>query len=196
MRKAILIGAALVLTTLAAAAFTLKMPPPPKIALAGATPYPLTAGLFAPKEVAEFTHVVKTSPFDKMVYPIGAQVVGLFETNLPTVFKSVVKAEAAKPTPGVDLVIEPSIVKFEAVVPHPAYNPYTASVILRVNVYDREGNKIFTQTATGNGQSGKGMASGFKARTLAAEAAQAAMVDAAKQILESLLSAPEIKEYK
>ena len=86
--------------------------------------------------------------------------------------------------------------KFEAVVPHPAYNPYTATIVLRVNVYDREGNKIFTQTATGTGQSGKGMASGFKAQSLAAEAAQLAMADAAKQILEALLAAPEIKDYK
>jgi hypothetical protein len=40
------------------------------------------------------------------------------------------------------------------------------------------------------------MASGFKAQSLAAEAAQLAMADAAKQILEALLAAPEIKDYK
>ena len=196
MRNRMLVGALLILTVVSAAAFTLKMPPPPLIELKGATPWALTAGLFLPKEAREYTYALKTSPFDKMVYPLGEQTVGLFEKNLPTVFKTVVRSESPKPGQGVDLVVEPSIVKFEAVVPHPAYNPYTATIVLRVNVYDREGNKIFTQTATGNGQSGKGMASGFKAQSLAAEAAQAAMADAAKQILEALLAAPEIKEYK
>ena len=196
MKKVTVMGVLVVLTALAAAAFTLKMPPPPQIELKGATPYAFTAGLFLPKEAREYTFVVKTSPFDKMIYPLGEQTVGLFEKNLPSVFKSVVKAESPKPGQGTDLVIEPSIVKFEAVVPHPAYNPYTANIIFRVTVYDREGNKIFTQTATGNGQTGKGMGSGFKAQSLAAEAAQLAMVDAAKQILEALLAAPEIKEYK
>lgn len=196
MRNATRLGAVLLITASVAAAFTLKMPPPPQIEMKGATPYALTAGLFVPKEAREYTYALKTSPFDKMVYPLGEQTVGLFEKNLPSVFKSVVAAAAPKPSSGVDLVVEPSIVKFEAVVPHPAYNPYTATVVLRITVYDRDGNKIFTQTATGNGQTGKGMASGFKAQGLAAEAAQAAMVDAAKQVLEGLLAAPEIKEYK
>src|SRR5512135_2384581 len=103
MRKATLVGGALILTALAAAAYTLKMPPPPLIEIKGATPHAFTAGLFVPKEVREFTHVVKTSPFDKMVYPIGEQTAGLFEKNLPTVFKSVVKADARKPGQGTDL---------------------------------------------------------------------------------------------
>ncbi len=196
MRKAMGLGAMLLLTVVVASAFKLKMPPPPQIDMKGATPHALAAGLFVPKETREYTYALKTSPFDKMIYPIGDQTAGLFEKNLPSVFKSVVPAEAPKPVSGVDLVVEPSIVKFEAVVPHPAYNPYTATVVLRVTVYDRDGSKIFTQTATGNGQSGKGMGSGFKAQSLAAEAAQSAMVDAAKQILEGLLAAPEIKEYK
>ena len=196
MKKRILVGTLLVLTVMTAAAFTLKMPPPPLIELKGATPWAFAAGLFLPKEAQEYTYALKTSPFDKMTYPLGEQTVGLFEKNLPAVFKSVVRAESPKPAQGVDLFVEPSIVKLEAVVPHPAYNPYTATIVLRVNVYDREGNKIFTQTATGNGQSGKGMASGFKAQSLAAEAAQLAMADAAKQILEALLAAPEIKDYK
>ena len=196
MRNATKLGAVLLLTASVAAAFTLKMPPPPLIEMKGATPYGLAAGLFVPKDTGEYKFTVKTSPFDKMVYPIGEQTAGLFEKNLPSVFKSVAAAAAPKPAPGVDLVVEPSIVKFEAVVPHPAYNPYTATIVLRVTVYDRDGNKVFTQTATGNGQTGKGMGSGFKAQSLAAEAAQAAMVDATKQILEGLLAAPEIKEYK
>ncbi len=196
MRVGTCLGTVLFLVASSAAAATLKMPPPPQIDLQGATPHPFAAGLYVAKETREFTHTIKTSPFDKIVYPIGEQTVGLFEKNLPGVFKSVVPAAAPKPGQGVDLVVEPSVVKFEAVIPHPAYNLYTASIVLRVTVYDREGNKIFTQTATGNGQTGKGMASGFKAKTLAAEAAQAAMVDAAKQILEGLLAAPEIKEYK
>lgn len=196
MKKRVAAGVLLVLTVMFTAAFKLKMPSPPQIEVQGATPWALTAGLFVPKELRDYTYAVKTSPFDKMVYPLGEQIAGLFEKNLPAAFKSVVAAASHVPAQGVDLVVEPSIVKFEAVVPHPAYNPYTATIVLRIEVYDHQGNKIFTQTATGNGQTSKGMVSGFKAQSLAAEAAQMAMADAGKQILEALLAAPEIKEYR
>ena len=95
-----------------------------------------------------------------------------------------------------DLTIQPSIVKFDSVVPMPAYNPYTATVVYHIDVYDKAGEKIYAQTATGNGQTSKGMMSGFSARQICAEVAQMAMKDAVKQILEGLSEAEEIKNIK
>ena len=71
-----------------------------------------------------------------------------------------------------------------------------ATLVYRVVVYDREGNKLFTQTATGNGQISKGMVSGFSVGKLCAQSAQLAALDAAKQVLEGLLEAVELKNYK
>ena len=178
---------------------TIKIPPPPQIELKGATPHGLTAGLLMSSEVREYVYEAKLQPLQawgKRRYPMGAQTVMLFEKNLPSVFKQVVAADSRKPGPGVDLVIEPSIVKFEAISPMPVYKPYVATMVYRVDVYDREGNKLFTQTATGNGQISKGMASGFSVGKLCAQSAQLAALDAAKQVLEGLLDAVELKNYK
>lgn len=104
--------------------------------------------------------------------------------------------DSKNPTQDVDLILEPSIVKFDSVIPFPAYNPYTATMIYRVCVYDREGEKIFTQTATGDAQTSKGLLSGFSARSICAEVAQTAMEKALKQIVEGLSEAEELKGCK
>jgi hypothetical protein len=57
-----------------------------------------------------------------------------------------------------------------------------------------EGEKIYTQTATGEAQNSKGLMSGFKARSICAEVAQTAMGNAMQQIIEGLASADELKE--
>lgn len=179
-------------TCLTAHAATLKMGPAPVVEVENVTAYPLKAGLFFSAEMKEQIFVVKTSPFDKIKYPIGQYSVELFTTNMPTVFGSVVSLGARSPAEGVDLVIEVSIVNFDANIPHPAYNPYVASVIYRIDVYDALDEKVFTQTTTGSGQTSKGMMSGFKAKQLCAESAKLAMVDAMRQVLEGLMAAEEV----
>jgi len=193
MRRPALSLLALFLLTAPLAAAPLKMPDPPTIELAdGISPLPLHAVLKVSDELRNTVSVVKTSPFDKLVYPTGAWTVALFEKNLPLVFEKVEVPKPGAPPVDADLTLEISIVRFEATVPHPAYNPYTATVVYRIDVFDRSGEKIFTQTATGNGQTSKGMMSGFKAKGLAAESAKLAMVDAARQVLEGLADAPEL----
>ena len=113
--------------------------------------------------------------------------------NLPSVFRDVVVVDSRTPSQPVDLIVEPSIVKFEAKVPMPAYNPYEASMTYHVDVYDKAGEKIFAQTAVGNAQSSKGLMSGFSARGICAQVAQMAMDDSAKQIMEGLAEAEELK---
>ncbi len=169
-----------------------KPPQPPKIDLKAAQPHPFAAGLLLAPEFKEYGSTKET----KQVFPVGEHAAAVFEKNLPAVFKSVAAAQDKKPAAGMDLVIVPSVVKFSEIIPHPAYNPYRATAVLRVDVYDREGNKIFTQTATGEFQTSKGMMSGFRARKLLSQAGSGAIVNAIKQILEGLQDAPELKEYK
>ncbi len=189
------IGLSLMLSLLTAplGAGPLKMPEAPLIEIEGAAPVPVRAVLRAPAELRDTVHVVKTSPFDKLVFPTGEWSVDLFAKNLPTVFEQLEVIREATAGEDADLIVVLTIVKFEATVPHPAYNPYTASVVYRVDVLDPAGEKLFTQTATGEGQTSKGMMSGFKAKGLAAEAAKLAMVDAARQVLEGLLEAEELR---
>ncbi len=169
-----------------------KAPTPSAIDLKDATKHPLTVGLLASQELKEYGKTKQT----KTWMPVGEYTVAVLDKNLPSVFKSVAPAQEKKPAQGVDLVIEPSIVKFEQVKPYPAYNPYRAKMVLRVDVYDREGSKIFTQTVTGEFQTSKGMMSGFVARGLMTKAASGAINDAVRQVLEGLQQAPELKEYK
>jgi hypothetical protein len=177
-----------------ALAATVKMPPAPTVTVEGATPHGLTVALVVSPELRDAIHVVKTSPFDKMKFATGAFTADLFRQSLPALFAGleVVEAEPAEVT--TDLVLEVSIVSFDLTIPHPAYNPYVSSVVYRIEVFDASGEKVFTQTATGSGQTSKGMMSGFKAQGLSAEAAKLAMVDAVTQILEGLAEAEELRE--
>jgi hypothetical protein len=180
----------------AAPAATLKMPPATDIALETTeefVPYALTAGLFMSDEVRSEIYVVKTSPFDKIKYPIGGYTVDVFSRNLPQIFAEVVEINDAKAA-DVDLVVEVAIVRFEAIIPHPASNPYTATAVYKITVSDTDGETLLVQTVTGDGQTSKGMMSGFKAKQLAGESAARAMTDAARQALEALADAPEVAE--
>ena len=174
----------------------LKMSPPPKLNLSGIHQHPYSAGLFVPKNVQEYVYVKVTSPFDKMSYPLGKQTHEIFKTNIPLVFKNVVEVDSMTPDQDIDLIIKPSIVKFNSVIPNPAYNPYTATVIYHIDVYNEKGEKIFVQTATGNAQTSKGLLSGFSARSICAEVAQMAMKDAVKQIIEGLSESEELENLK
>lgn len=178
----------------AASGAPLKMPPVPELSLApGTAPSPLAVALRLTPEVRDAVHELRTSPFDKVSFAIGPFTSELFEKNLGKAFARVGKADSRTAPAGYDAVLEVTIVEFAAVVPMPAYNPYTATMVYRAEVYGRDGERLFTQTASGAGQSGKGMLSGFKARSLAAEAAAAAMADAARQVLEGLAAAPELE---
>ncbi len=179
-----------------AQAKTLKFPPAEKIALESATAQAKVVGLYIPPELAEFKHTVKTSPFDKLHYPVGAYTVDLFKLNLPQVFQKVVDSPTQQPGDGVDLVVVPSIVSFSAVAPNPAWKPYLATVVYRVDVFDRAGEKVVTQTATAEGQASGGMMSGFKAGQHCTTATMMATSKAAKQLLEGLLASEEIREGK
>jgi len=110
--------------------------------------------------------------------------------------KEVVEVDSLAPGQSVDLIVKPSIIKFNSVIPYPAYNPYTATIVYRVEVFDRNGEKIFAQTTTGEGQTSKGLMSGFMARGICAEVAQMAMGNAVQQILEGLSEAEELVNLK
>ena len=193
MRK---IVAALLLTATLALAwlclYAAKAPNPATISLKDTTKHPFTVGLLVSKELSEYGTTKETHTW----IPVGEYTASLFEKNLPVVFKSVSKVDARKPPQGIDLVVEPSIVKFDQVIPYPAYNPYRAKAVLHVDVYDREGNKLYAETVTGEFQTGKGMMSGFHARGLMTETASNALNDAVKQSLEGMQQSSEIKEYK
>lgn len=193
-RMAILTG--IMIFILTGCTMPLKMSPPPKLDLSGINQHPHIAGLFVPQKVKEYVYVKATSPFDKVSYPLGKQTNEIFKENIPLVFKDVVEVDSITPNQDVDLVIKPSIVKFHSVIPCPAYNPYTATIVYHIDVYNKKGEQIFTQTATGNAQTSKGLLSGFSARSICAEVAQMAMKDAVKQIIEGLSEAEELKNLK
>jgi hypothetical protein len=185
---------AFVILGLASCAIGLNMSPPAKLDIAGIQQHPFKAGLLLSKELKESVYVKQTSPFDKISYPLGDQTAQIFQKNLPLVFNKVVEIESRNASQNVDLIVEPSIVSFSSVIPMPAYNPYSAKIVYRVDIYDKKGEKIFTQTAAGDAQSSKGLMSGFSAQSIAADVAQKAMENAMKQILEGLSTAEELKK--
>lgn len=181
-----------------AAAATLKMPTAPDLTIDVEgldVPYDLPVGLCISDETKEAMHVVKTSPFDKIKYPVGAYSTDVFTRNIGKVFADVEELDSPSSTQG-RVVIEVEIERFEAVIANPAYNPYTATMVYKLTVRDTAGEVLFSQAVTGDGQTSKGMMSGFKAKQLAAESAVRAMNEAATQALEALADAPELTELQ
>ncbi len=171
----------------------LTMPPPATLDIANINQFPYTAGLFIPQNDKEYVYEKVTSPVDKMSFPLGKQTYETFKKNMPLIFKNVTEVDSIAPHLDVDLIIKPSIVKFESRIPYPAYKPYTATIVYHVDIYDKNGEKIFSQTTTGEGQTSKGLLSGFAARSICAEVAQMAMDNAVQQIIEGLAEAEELK---
>lgn len=97
MRTAAALLVTLTVLAAPAGAANVKMPPAPPIELEGATPLPLTAGLYLPDELRSAVEVVKTSPFDKLKFPVGEFTAELFELNLPVAFGTVVPVTAKVP---------------------------------------------------------------------------------------------------
>ncbi len=171
----------------------LKMEPVKPVEVAGVQPHPLTAGLYFPEALKHKVHKIQTSPFDVLSYPVGEQTVQLFRKNLGKVFHNVTELDSKDKAGKVDLVLEPEIVKFVSVVPSPAYNPYSATIVYRIAVTDSKGDPIMTSTVTGESQTGGGLMSGFKAQQLLAEAVNMAMDDAMLQIIQGLGDADELR---
>lgn len=190
-RITILIGITIFFIT--GCTMALKMPPPQKLEIANINQHSYIAGLFIPKSVREYVYVKATSPVDKMSFPLGFQTTEYFKKNMPIVFKDVVEVDSLSPSQDVDLIIQPSIVKFESVIPYPAYKPYTSMIVYRVDIYNKKGEKIFVQTTTGEAQTSKGLMSGFSARSICAEVAQMAMGDAIKKIAQGISEADELR---
>jgi len=182
------------LTVLGGCTLPVGMDPPQKIEAANLPQHSYKAGLYLPQELKNSIYVIQTSPVDKISIAIGDQTCKIFAINLPSVFTEVVQVDSKTPTENIDVVIEPSIVKFEQKAPFPAYNPYEATMTYHVDVYDKTGEKIFAQTTVGNAQSSKGLMSGFSARGIYASVAQMAMNDSARQVMEGLAEAEELKK--
>jgi len=190
-RLTILLGVAILV--LNGCMMAVKMSPPPMLNMTNINQHLYTAGLFVPQEVKEYVYIKETSPLDKMSFPLGNQTYEIFKKNMPLVFSNVVEVTSITPDQDVALIIKPSIVKFRSVIPYPAYLPYTADIVYRVEVFNKKGEKIFTQTTTGEAQTSKGIMSGFFARSICAEVAQMAMENAVKKIIEGLSESDELK---
>lgn len=186
----------IVLFFLTGCAIPLKMSPPPQLELSDIEQHPYTAGLFVPQDLKAYVYEKATSPLDKMAYPLGDQTYEIFRKNIPLVFNRMVEVDSISTGQEVDLFIQPTIVKFASVIPMPAYNPYTATIVYHIDVYNQSGEKIYAQTATGNGQTSKGYVSGFSAREICADVAQMAMKDAVEQIVEGLADSEDLTNLK
>lgn len=186
---------AILLSVVTGCAMNLEMNPPQTVNLMDAKQHPYSAGLFIPKETRMYTYVQEATLINNdIIYPLGQQTTLALRKNLPQIFKEVVEVESLNPPQSVKVIIQPSVIDFKANVPYPAYNPYEASIMYRIDVYNRKGEKIFTQTVTGEGQTSRGLLSGFVVKSLFAEAAQMAIDKAIQQIIEGLASAEELKE--
>lgn len=178
----------------------LTMQPPPMLSVQDVQRYPYTVGLFVPPDTRQAIYTKGDSQGDFLEFPIGEQTVLLFKKDLPLVFQEVVEVSSLDGSPGVNLIVQPSIVKFDAVIPYPVYNPWTAAIVYKVDVYDRSHERIYTQTAAGDAQTSKGllsfMGTGFSGWSLATDAAQMAMDKAMRQLLEGLASAEELQSIK
>jgi hypothetical protein len=195
-KKWMVCAVAVFMAIICGCALPLKMDPPTTPDLSQLKPYQKTAALCIPEQLKQYQYVIATSPFDKLAYPLGDQTQQLFQQCAGKLFDKVVVIDAIPPDQPVDVVLQPSIVKFNAEVPMPAYKPYTADMIYRMEVFDTQGEKLFTQTAAGKAQSSKGMMSGFSARSICAQVAQMAMADAAKQIMEGVAEAEELQHLR
>jgi hypothetical protein len=148
-----------------------------------------------PKETKEYVYKVGVTLFNnELNYPLGHQTALALQANLPKIFKGVVEVDSLTPSQPVTVVLQPSIVDFKSNIPFPAYNPYTASIVYRIDVYNCKGEKIFSQTVTGDAQTSRGLVSGFMQNTIYAEAAQMAIDKAMQQIIEGLAYADELRE--
>ena len=167
-----LVWIAMALTVVGGCALPLKMDPPSAPDLSQLKPFHRTAALCITQELRNYEYIISTSPVDKMVYPIGDQTMQLFQACSTELFDKVVTIDSMTPSEQIDLILKPTIVKFDAKIPMPAYNPYTAEMIYQMEVFNSAGEKLFTQTAAGSGQTSKGMMSGFSARSICAQVAQ------------------------
>lgn len=179
------------------ATINMEMNPPQTVNLQNVNKHPYSAGLFIPKETREYTYVKGATLYNfEFIYPIGQQTTLALRKNLPQNFKEVVEVDSLNPSQPVKVILQPSIIDFKSNVPYPAYNPYIASIMYRLDVYNRKGEKIFTQTVTGEGQTSKGLLSGMQQKSLYAEAAQMAIDKAMQQIIEGLAAAEELEAVK
>jgi hypothetical protein len=171
---------------------TLTLPEAPLLEVAGGPPRAVPVVLHLPDELRSQVYAVKTSPFDTVKYPIGSYTAALLEKNLGRAFRvdqaTAGSQQTGRPVAAIELTIE----QFAAVIPNPAYKPYTAEVVYRATVRGADGGVLLSTAATASAQTSKGMMSGFSAKSLAAEAAARAMNDAMTQLLESLLAAEEL----
>ncbi len=195
MRRIGMIILAAMVTFLSGCSIQLEMNPPQTCELKDVKQHPYSAGLFMPKETREYVFVKPTTLYNyEMTYPLGPQTALALQKNLPKIFKELVEVDSLNPPQPVKVVIQPSIIDFKSNVPYPAYNPYTASIVYRFDVYNLKGEKIYSQTVTGDGQTSKGLLSGFVQKGLYAEAAKLAIDKAIQQIVEGLAFAEELKE--
>jgi hypothetical protein len=191
-RMAILFG--ITMFVLTGCTIPLKMSPPSTLNIANINQLPYTAGLFIEQSVKEYVYLYPTG-FEKYSYPIGNQTAEIFKKNMPLVFKDVVEANSITPSQDVDLIVKPSIVKFETVMGS-TYNPYIATIVYHIDIYNKKGEKIFAQTAVGEAKTGKGLLSNFLVWSLCTEVAQMAMDNAVQKIIEGLSETDELKNLK
>lgn len=184
-----------ILTMICGCAMPLKMDAPTPPDLSQLKTCHRSVALYIPPELKNYEYVLATSPVDKMAYPLGDQTMQLFQQCSEKIFKEVVIIDTMASAGSADLVLRPTIVNFDAKVPMPAYKPYSADMVYRMEVLTPDGDKIFTQTAVGKAQTSKGMMSGFSARSICAQVAQMAMADAAGQIMEGMVEAEELAPY-
>lgn len=172
-----------------------KMPESEKADFQVVKKHDMVAALYVSDDLKENTKQV-TSPFDTLSFPVGPRMVDSFKKNLPQAFAAVVDAPEKKVPDGADILIVPAILEFENHIPFPAYNPHHCKMVCKVTCYDKNNAVIFSQTTTGNAQTGGNLFSGFKSQQLAAEAARLATEDAVKQAIEGLMEAEELKPLK
>ncbi len=166
------------------------MPESQQIAALDAKPHNLTAALYIPDDLKKNTEQV-TSPFDTLSFPVGPRLADAFRKNLPRAFSRVVEAPSPQLPKGADILIVPEILEYQNHIPFPAYNPHHCRIIIKVTCHDISHGVVFSQTTTGNAQTGGNLFSGFKSQQLAAEAAHLAIEDAVAQAVEGLMEADE-----
>lgn len=184
----------LAMTVFLAGCGPVHMPKAPRLDLTLAHQHNVKAGIYFKQDVKDYVYKKQTSPFDSILFPLGEQTVQSFMINMPLAFSDTTQVDSKENAGDVDLIIEPTIVKFDSVIPIPAYKQYTATIVYHIDVFDKQGEKVFTQTVSGQGQTSKGILSGFFARQLCAESAQLAINDATKQMVEALSEADELND--
>jgi hypothetical protein len=192
-RRSIVLFAVLLLASACSHAIPVKgtFAPPPNIGR-----IPLQIGVYYSQEFRTYEHNGARMG-DRWIFPLGPASVDLFDRALPILFERVLPVATRPPlaegTPRPAAIIEPRIEDFDFSLPFLKTGTYTAEITYRMTLYAPNGETVASWAVKGIGiKSGE---FGFEFSRWPGEAADLAMQDAARKLIEEFRDVPEVRRW-